>query len=349
MDVTLCLVFGSRDNAVVWAGSYETDEPPMEGQSTEIHLHTHPDLGEPEPDSIIAEVVHTEISEEGQGVVFLFAGEELPDERITSLLSALRWVPMSDSQAQDVMEIVEAAPPMARVHDVLLVAGDLDRVDSEGKPDVEAWNRTISADDPVIPMFGERMYIDVLDALPYYDEEDMLDGYEHGADEEHESDTEEPDLDADPNILDLIPEADENNVGSGATGLPAVVFYAAKVDPGEAQVGFWVSSLGDISGFDLMAAGWEKMTPDTFNPTEFRLAERVDLSRRTHIDTDFDDEGQIILNDYEVENASQVSESQYELMPSALVNHCRTAREMLELDDIVSSWVDEQDEGNASK
>lgn len=343
MDVTLCLVFGSRERAVVWAGSYETDEPPMEGQSTEIHLHTQPDMGDPEPDSIVAEVVHTEISEEGQGVVFLFAGEQLPDDHIISLLTALHWVPMSDNQAQDVMEIVEAAPPMARVHDVLLVVGDLDLVDADGNPEVEAWNRTISADDPVIPMFGERMYVDVLDALPFLDEDEIF------TEEDEESELAEDDLDYSEEALNLVPEADENNVGSAATGLPAVVFYAAKVDPGEAQVGFWVSSLGDITGFDLVAAGWEKMTPDTFNPTEFRLAERVDLSRRTHIDTDFDDEGQIILNDYEVENASLVSESQYELMPSALVNHCRAAKEMLGLDDIVSSWIDEQGEDKPSK
>lgn len=342
MDVTLCLVFGSRDRAVVWAGSYETEEPPLTGQSTEVHLHTQPDMGEPEPDSIIAEVVHSEISEEGQAVVFLFAGEELPDERITTLLEALRWVPMSDSQAQDVMEIVEAAPPMARVHDVLLVVGDMDRVDADGNPDVEAWNRTISADDPVIPMFGERLYVDVLDAIPLYDEEDF-----YSDEAEEDEDLAEDDESIDPEDIELLLEADESNVGSAANGLPAVVFYSAKVDPGEAQVGFWVSSLGDVTGFDLVAAGWEKMTPDTFDPVEFRLAERVDLSRRTNIDTDFDDEGQIILNDYEVENAAQVTESQYELMPSALVNHCRAAKEMLGIDDIVSGWADEQ--GEASK
>jgi len=337
MDVTLCLVFGSREHAIVWAGSYETEEPPLPGQSTEVHLQTQPDLGEPEPESIIAEVVHSEISEEGQAVVFLFAGEELPDERITELLTALRWVPMSDVQARDVMEIVEAAPPMARVHDVLLVVGDLNRVDEDGNPDLEAWNRTINADDPVIPMFGERLYVDALDAIPLYDEDDFDDA----------DDSEDDELVMEE--IELVPEANEENVGSAANGLPAVVFYAAKVDPGEAQVGFWVSSLGDITGFDLMAAGWEKMTPDTFDPVEFRLEERVDLSRRTHIDTDFDDEGQMILNDYEVEGAALVTESQYELMPSALVNHCRMAKEMLGIDDIVSSWADEQGDSTSSK
>lgn len=335
MDVTLCLVFGSRERAVVWAGSYETDQPPMAGQSTEIHLHTQPDMEDPEPETIVAEVVHSEVSEEGETVVFLYAGEDMPDDRIVSLLSGLRWLPMDHDQAQDVMEIVAAAPPMARLHDVLLIVGELDGVDEEGNPSIEAWNRTISADDPVIPMFGERMYVDVIDAIPL-DEEYFLS-------EEDDEDEEEESLDSEGVVF--MPAANEENVGSAADGLPAVVFYAAKVDPGEAQVGFWVSSLGDITGFDLVAAGWEKMTPDTFDPVEFRLSERVDLSRRTRIDTDFDEEGQIVLNDFDVKDAAYVTESQYALLPSALVNHCRAAKEMLSIDDIVSGWADEQDNG----
>jgi hypothetical protein len=332
MDVTLCLVFGSLDRAIVWAGAYETDQPPMAGQSTEIHLHTQPDMQDSEPETIIAEVVHSEVSEEGETVVFLYAGEDMPDEHTISLLSALRWLPMSDNQAQDVMEIVAAAPPMARLHDVLLIVGDVNNLDSEGNPSVEAWNRTISADDPVIPMFGERMYVDVIDAVPL--------------DEDYEEVDEN--LDIDNEDIVFIPAANEENTGSAENGLPAVVFYAAKVDPGEAQVGFWVSSLGDITGFDLVAAGWEKMTQDTFDPIEFRLSERVDLSRRTRIETDFDEEGQIVLNDFEVKNAAEVTESQYELLPSALANHCRTAKEMLSIDDIVSGWVDEQGNGKTS-
>jgi hypothetical protein len=337
MDVTLCLVFGSRDRAVVWAGAYETDQPPMAGQSTQIHLHTRPDMEEdPEPEIIVAEVVHSEVSEEGETVVFLYAGEYIPDERIVSLLSALRWLPMADNQAQDVMEIVAAAPPMARLHDVLLIVGELDGLDNEGNPSVEAWNRTISADDPVIPMFGERMYLDVIDAISMDEEYLLEDEYEDGEESEL--------VEGDEGVV-FVPEANENNIGSAADGLPAVVFYAAKVDPGEAQVGFWVSSLGDITGFDLVAAGWEKMTADTFDPIEFRLSERVELSRRTRIDTEFDEEGQIVLNDFEVKNASEVTESQYALLPSALVNHCRAAKEMLSIDDIVSGWVDEQGKG----
>lgn len=332
IDVTLCVAFGSRNRAVVWAGTYETEFAPTPGQSTEIHLHDPADERDEGPESIMAEVVYSEIEDNGTTVVFLYAGEELPNEHVSSLFEASQWVPMSEAQARDIMEIVDAAPPMAHTHDVLLVAGDLDARDEDGNPTFEAWNREIAADDPVIPMFGERLYVDVLDALPF--DEDEADG-----DIEDEID------EGDESPVGMRMVADENNVGSAADGLPAVVFYAAKVDHGEAQVGFWVSSLADISGFDLVAAGWQKMTPETFDPVEFRLAERVDLARRTRIDTDVDSEGQYFLKDYELLNAAQVEESQYELLPSALANHCRAAREMLGINEIVSGWADEQSGG----
>lgn len=329
MDVTLCVAFGSRERAVVWAGSYQTEFAPTPGQSTEIHLHSQPDARDEDPESIFAEVVHAETEDDGTTIVFLYAGEQLPDDHICMLLEASQWVPMNAVQARDVMEIVDAAPPMAHTHDVLLVVGDLEAKDEDGNPTFESWNRAIIPDDPVIPMFGERLYVDVLDALPSDDEED-------------ESDDEDEDLSDSPTLVGLQMIANEDDTGSAATGLPAVVFYAAKVDPGEAQVGFWVSSLGDVSGFDLVAAGWQKMTPDIFDPIEFRLGERVDLARRTRIDSDVDDDGQLFLKDFELRDAARVEESQYELLPSALVNHCKAAKEMLGIDDIVSGWLDEQ-------
>lgn len=342
MNVTLCVVFGSKHRAVVWAGTYETDNPPSPGQSTEIHLHAQRDMRDEYPESILTEVVHSEISDEGTALLFLYAGEELPDAHVTDLLEASQWIPMSEDQAQDIMDVVDSAPPMAYTHDVLLVVGSSEEKDETGSPVLEAWNRSIAADDPLIPMFGERLFVDVLDAFVEEDIEDMDE--EDDVLDESESESSEGGL-----ILSLEMEANENNVGSGQGGLPAVVVYAAKVDPGEAQVAFWVSSLGDITGFDLVAAGWEKMTPETFDSRDFRLSERVDLARRTRIYTDLDEDGEYMLADYELENAGGVLESQYELLPSALVEHCVAAKEMLRLDDIVSGWVEQSGSEEDSK
>lgn len=336
-DVMLYVAFGSRDRAVVWAGTYQTEEPPRPGQSTEIQLHSRPDMEDEDPESLLTEVVYAEEDEEtGVTVVYLYAGETLPDERISQLFEASKWVSMGEPEARSIMELVDATPPLAHTHDVLLIVGDPDAKDGEGKRAPEAWNRVIVADDPVIPMFGERLYVDVLDALPL-DDEDEEDGEGEGEDLDLEdADDEEP-------VLGVHLIADENVEGTGAYGLPAVVFYAAKVDPGEAQVGFWVSGLGDVSGFDLVAAGWQKMSPDQFDADEFRLSERVDLAKRTKIYTELDDDGQYVLKDYELLDAATVTESQYDLLPQALVNHCRAASEMMQIDDIVSGWVDEQD------
>jgi hypothetical protein len=302
----------------------------MLGQRTQFDFHASFPDGRSDVTELVTQVVYVEEEEDGTEVSYLFGGEEIPDSDLQARFEAAFWTRMSDDEARDVLEIVAVTPPVAAIHDVLLLVGDPTARDEDGNlVPVEAWNFYLNPDDPRLPMFGQRLQFDLLNWIPDEDDE-----------EDEDLDDLDEDVDSEENDPVIPQDIDVWVPSSAAEGATALVVYCSIVDVGEAQVSFWVSSLGDIDGFDLMAAGWEKLGPDTFDPVEFRAAERIDLALRTHLEIRMDPYGEVYLTDFEIQDAVNVSEDQYALLPPSMIEACRAARELLDVDDIVRDWGD---------
>lgn len=324
IEVTLCVAYGSVENPEVWVGSYSADEERLPF----LGMRTHVQLAPPEDDeeeyfgdsTVVAEVTFADFEDE-EPVAYLYGGEELPGEELREKFEAALWMRLSTQDARYVLELVELAPPAAAIHEVLIVVGDVDVLDEAGNPAFQAWGSTLIPGDPTIPMFGDRIRMDI---------------FTRASDDENEDDFDDEALEDNELEIEVI---DLNEPASLERGFPALVVYSAKVEVGVAQLAVWVPSLGEVSGFDMIAAGWELMAPEEL---DFRLDERIKLAQRTRLDIGIDDEGDAILTDYEILDAAEVREDQYELLPPVLVEHCQTAREMSNLDSIVAKWVNEQ-------
>jgi hypothetical protein len=334
VDITLCVAFGSTADHAVWAGTYRTDELPEVGMRTELRL-TDSSIEKTDHDSIVAEVIYSDVDSDGDPVVYLFAGPQIPDADVTDLLVQSSWVELGEEAAFGVMTILDAAPPTAAIHDVLLVIGDPSRTDEQGNPDVEAWHRVVAPHDPMIPMFAERLYLDPTDSMSDPDEDDDFDDDREFPEGDAAVDGEFPDS----RMTNLDIDLDEP--GSPDEGYPCLVFYASKSEPGEAQLGFWVTSLGELTGFDLVAAGWVRLTPEEFDAGDFRVAERVELALRTEIVTDLDEDGDPFLVDFEITDAIDVREDQYELLPHLLQEQAKASHELARVEDVIRAWSED--------
>lgn len=337
--IMLCVAFGSKTHPAAWASSLDVEELPSIGMRTQLFLHSRAESTEnletsaEEDDSsyVVAEVAHVGVDDDGVPVAYLFASSDLPDDETIGYLEQGHWVRLGDDAARGILTILESSPPAAATHEVMLVLGD---VAPDGDPSkVEAWTKCFLPDDPRIPMFGDRMLLDPLDALGEY--EDSEDEDSADADGGETPDKESAEGTPYNRWLDLEQQ------GSDDEGYPALVFFAAKVDAGEAQVAFWIPKPGTLNGFDLLAAGWQQMSVEEFDPIEFRVVERVDLASRTVIRVqENSDESLGLLVDYEVDNAASVRDDQLELLPPVLAEHCLASRELGDIDAIIESWRD---------
>lgn len=331
-NLLMCIAFGSTAAPAVWAGANDLEQMPQVGQVANLEFR---EASTGDTLTVSAEFVYVGLDDEGDDVAYLYAGD-LPDEQLHTALEGSAWTQLSPEAAKSILAIVESAPPVAAVHDVLLVIGDPEAVDEDGEPAVQAWNRTIYPDDPLVPMFGERLIIDVFDATEdYSDSDDEDESFDDSDDEDEDSSGEV--------LVRVLAPIDLTAPGTPEDGYPSVVFYAAKVEAGEAQVGFWVHSIGAATAFDLVEAGWQMLSPEQFDPVEFRVAERVNLAVRTTIVTGEDEDGTPALLDFAVLDASGVREDQYSLMPTILAEHCRAANELNgDMDALIRSWSQEQ-------
>lgn len=154
MVAWMCLAFGTLEQPVVWAAEVEDCELEV-GARTDLGLMTVGPDGDPEVTRIVSQVIMAETREDGVEVGYLFAGEEAPDEITEQRLSDGDWTRLEDEDALRVMELVMSAPPTASMHDLLLVIGE---------EDPQVWALTLEPEDPLLPMFGQRITLDALGA-----------------------------------------------------------------------------------------------------------------------------------------------------------------------------------------
>lgn len=322
MAVTLCVAFGTPEEPAAWAAVMDDEWEPTIGMRAEFHVKAS---AEDEEDlfEIVAQVVYIGSADDGSAITYLFGGEDLPDEDMTDRLELNSWTRLPDEDARNVMDVVSAAAPTAAAHDILLVVGDPFARSDGAEVAYQAWNRIIAPEDPLLPMFGQRLVVDLLDSA---------------SDDAFGTDVVEEDPKTPFKVL--IP-VDPWTPGTAASGVNTIVVYSAIVDAGVAQVVFWAPSLASIDGFDLMAAGWEMLDEEDFDPVEFRLTERVELAAKTELRIALDEDDEPCLIDFQIQDAAEVSPDCYDLLPPGLAEHCRFAAEMVSADDIVAQWREE--------
>lgn len=322
MNAKLCVAFGSLENPSAWASEIPDDWTPVIGMRTQFNMHVEQENGERDDYEIIGQVVYTEAEEDGSTLAFIYGGEKEPEVVIQLLLEANGWVRLEDSEAHEIIQIVQIAPPSATMHDVLVLVGDMETKDEDGNLVFDVWTRLFEPEDPLLPMFGQRLFIDMVNSV---------------ADEEAER------------ILDAkgnVDVADLNATPTLETGVPGLVIYCAIVSPGIAQMAFWVKSLGDIDGYTMLANGWEKLEEDDIdNNGDFRLMERLDLALRTRLDLKADEEGYPYLDDFSIDNAEEIPESSYDILPPMIVEYCKFAKELKtveNVDGLIAGWEEKE-------
>lgn len=314
IDLTMAVVFGTPGNAVGWATQHQSDEVPLLGVRAAFRVTSEDN--EETPGEILAQVMFSDFVDEGTVLAYLYGGPALPSGEFVSWLEAASWTPMDQEDVEEVLGVCSAAPPLAAVHSVLLLAGE-----PEGE-DFQAWSRVVSPRDPVLPVFGQRMLIDSVEGM--------------GQDED--IDVTAPDSSGEQ------AEPDPLDVGSMAEGLPAITVFSGLASPGYAEIVFWTSGLGDVGGFDLMAAGWQQLSvPEQFDPVAFRAKQRINLALATRLVWREEEDGQEYLHDLEMDDPEKVSPEDYDLLPPALASYCLARKEIADLPDRLAEW--EQDPG----
>lgn len=311
-DLTLAVVFGEPGGAVGWVTQENVDQLPPLGMRASFRFGEHESMGTVSGEVAWEEVTHAQVlfageNPDGRHLAFLYGGPEGPSEEFTVYMRAAQWTELETSAAEEVLKVCASAPPMAAVHDVLLVVGE------RGEAGFQVWNRSAIPTDPVLPVFGQRVLLDAVDGL-----------------EEAEVPEEDGDLELG------VP-------GSAAGGVVVVTLHSGLVEPGFGSVVFWTPALGDVDEVSMVSAEWELLNvPDAFDPDDFQLKRRCELALRTRLTVEVDEHGGEQVVDAEMVGAAEVDPEDYELLPDVLALHCHAAREMIDMSALLDSWREEE-------
>lgn len=214
--------------------------------------------------------------------VYAHGGAVLPPTSVSALLQARGCLRLSDEESAHIVSTILNVPTTANTHEILLIIGN--------ESTYEAWRWIGPMHDTVIPVFGQRVHLPLtqIQATRWSD------------------------------VLDTSGDS------RGEMIFPGIVFYSAKSDLGDAQVAIWLpegekSSL--VSGFDLVASGWEKLAAEDFTAEDFDTWERIALAERTILFAIETDDGRRGI-DFEVMKPGTITAEQLLLLPIAIRNYC---------------------------
>lgn len=315
MPTVLHLTFGFPDNAVAWFKDMPDDWVPVLGEAEQFDFRPLPGG----PDSVgwmpqNGHIAFIDVQEDGTTVAVAYGGPVLPDAGQEHVLDAGSWSRHGDENAGDLTNIAITSPLTAVAHNVTLVVGDL--LDEAGESQVQIWNRCVCPTEPAIPIFAQRFFVMLTDSAEVY-------GYDHAVNPVDQSRVE----------IDLsIP-------GTVATGLPGIVAYAALTGPGFGHVILWVPTFGDVDAVDLLAAGWQQITPEYMNTNgDVLIAERTRLALRTRLVFQEHPNGEVSLDEFFIDDAASVPASSYVLLPPWAAAQCEFAA-ALDEDDLIGRWM----------
>ena len=344
IDLNVTVLFGSTEDTIGWSRRSPFYNIPGDGAMVKVAFII-PDAIEEQIDSeyvinenwdgenkagesFFAEVLYTRIAEDAfdgepaseedyfaeldnhSNMMVLYAGDAYPDIKTVFQLEEAGWTRIDDNEIEYLVELCSSLPPLAGLHNVIMLVGE------PCTQSFQVWSQSLEPRSTEVPPFGRRMMLDPIDSAKGSDDIIVNDSGEY---DERE----------------INPSAN----GSLENGLPAVVIHSEIVEPGMADVIFWVSSLSDIDGIDLLAAGWAQVSvPDGFDPEVFEATQRIQLALATKItwksdeSTGLDEDGvpYLALVSYEIEHPEVVSPSLYHLLPAPLVEYCALQRSLTE-------------------
>lgn len=365
MNTYLCVVFGYGDDAEVWAANIITDRYLNLGEAAKINLSSE----NGEQLDVDGEVVHVGLTDEGNNYAIAVSESAVEDDEFREALSNSEWTLLGEEESEDVFEIVDTAPPVAALHDLLLVVGDYKAVDEFGYPNgITVWHRVIEPNDVSVPLFGEKFYSHVilsnselepeieefeleegLSLEEVFNEIDKLEDAPYDGKEASVSSLIESDEDSNNPIIYLEAEVDLDMEGNPEDGYPVLAFYTAKVDYGVASIGVWSKSIEPYTEFDMIADGWELLGPELFNPLEFRLQERIDIAMQTLLTLSVDEEENRFVHEYALTKPEDIVEGQFDLIPPTLQDFVTGVKEISHeidnIDSLMGEWIVE-DENN---
>lgn len=316
-QVTLVVGFGSAKKAAAWAISMSLDQGAISlGMRVQFAVNLFLE-GKPVIAFIIGQVCAIGELEDGSPVFYCYGGEEFLNPAIAEKLEDNSWSELDGEKSRQAIKIMEAAAPAAATRTIFLLVGDPDILDEEGLPVFEIWQKTLNPDNPVLPAFGQRLQLQVIP-----DEETV---------------TEDPAVLSDPDFFGNI-ELPVSRSEADRT-LSVMVFYSGLFQAGIGAVGMWAPTMGTIDGFDMLEAGWKMPDTKVLNLKGFRIGERIDLARRTHLLLSSpESDGLSVVEDYFLHDAETVPENQYDLLPTSLVEHVKASKELANSDDIFDQW-----------
>lgn len=353
----LCVSFGYGEEAEVWAANISIERPLYLGEAANISLLSE----DGESLTIESEIIHVGETNEGNLYAIATSEEPIEDENFREALLFSDWTKLHGDDSLEVHLIVENAPPVAALHDLLLVVGDYNSVDEAGYPNkIQVWHRLIEPSDVVLPLFGERFLSHVVlsnneiesdvEELTLAEGESLVElfsetGEEYaGADDGlgyNEDEEDEPVIYMEDQEVDIYQE------GSPELGYPVLAFYTAKTGYGVASIGVWCPDIAPYTEFDLIADGWEQLGEELFNAMEFRLKERIDLALQTKLVLYSDEDGVRFVGEYALEKPELVEESHFELLPLSLQDFAASVteinKELDNIDDVIGGWITRED------
>ncbi len=328
-QVTLCLGFGSKGSAMAWATSMSVKEGSVSlGMRVQFQINLVIE-DKPAVVYVVGQVCAAETMWDGSPIFYCYGGEELP-ELVIEKLEDNNWVVLTPEQAERAVEIMSTAPPSAATHTIFLLVGDPKNLDSEGVPIFEIWQKTLTPSVATLPAFGQRLELLVLPS----NSENGVDPASFNANDIAET------------SLGVWPRS-QNYMSEAERSLSVLIFYSGLFQIGFGAVGAWTPNMGSIDGFDMLEAGWKMPSSDALDLKGLRIAERIDLALRTHLTISApDSDGAATVEDYFLGEAETVPESQYELLPSSLVEHVKASKDLANPESIFEQWRKELEEGN---
>lgn len=377
VTIQLYLAFGYGEEAEVWGSSVDIQRLFKLGEKTQVMLKEKTEDAE-NLFTIDCEVAYIDYTDEGEPYVFLFH-EDLINDTYRELLEGANWMHLDEEDEAEILDVLDYAPPVASLHDLILVVGDYTSVDKEGYPDkVQVWHRVIEPDDSSVPVFGEKFYSHVIlsNGEQYDSESEEFEEYDEDSDPEPTEEQLEQiaELLENPEMLELddyvfepgtepIVEVvlgaetiDLDEPGNPEDGYPVLTFYTAKIGYGEANVGVWCKSIEPYTELDMIADGWQLLPKEALNLQEFRLKERVELALNTFVTMVEDERGTRYIERYEIIDTNLVTEEQFPLIPPALQEMSSGINELTKdfenIDSFLNDWLletSEEDEDENQK
>ena len=324
MRALVSVLFGAGGRHIGWVSEEDLPTLPTVGMPVVINVG-------PERRNPVEGQVYRSWPDEGTepGGMLIYGGPTIPDDEFQRGIEIAGWERLADDAIRILAEAVDQTPVLAATHEVVLIVGD-------PNDSVQAFQRVLVPIDPILPVFGQRLRLQISHDV----DPDLLD------DDDGDVDLTEEQWRAlhDAAVRQVEDELTGSQPVDGITeGVPSVTIYSSVVRNGVGRVAFWAPGLGNLDAAHLIANEWEELRiPAQFDPSDFRLDERVALARQTTVTFEPTELGAERIKDWSLAEPGSVDESQFTLLPPMLVEHVRAARELDNVHFYMDEWTDNQ-------